>query len=162
MPRPLRIAVGQRFGRLTIVEIVPHTIFALCRCECGTVTKVQRAKLPLETSRSCGCLSAELSSTRNATHRGSHESLYGVWTSMRARCENESHARYKDYGGRGIRVCTEWQEYPTFREWAFLAGYRKGLTLDRTNNDGDYEPTNCRWATYKEQANNRRKPNVSV
>ena len=75
---------------------------------------------------------------------------------MRARCNNPNHSRYKDYGGRGIRICAEWNRFDAFREWALINGYREDLTLDRMDNDKGYEPSNCRWATYKEQRHNRR------
>ena len=84
--------------------------------------------------------------------------LYGVWCYMRERCGNPNTKRYKDYGGRGISVCSEWDDYAVFRAWALANGYKKGLTLDRENNDSNYEPDNCQWITNAEQAKNRRHP----
>ena len=82
--------------------------------------------------------------------------LYGAWRAMRYRCLNSNAEHYKNYGGRGVSICPEWSDYAVFRQWAIANGYRKGLSLDRKDNDGNYEPNNCRWATAAQQANNRR------
>lgn len=93
------------------------------------------------------------------THNNSRTRLYKIWDGMKERCYRPKHPHYKDYGGRGIKVCDEWigeQGFYCFKEWAMSNGYSENLTLDRIDNDGNYEPSNCRWVTVKEQMNNKR------
>ena len=92
----------------------------------------------------------------NYKHGFRHTKLYAVWYNMKTRCFNKKVKQYKDYGGRGITICNEWLEFIPFRDWSLFNGYQEGLEIDREDNDGNYEPSNCRWVTNKENLRNKR------
>lgn len=156
---------GQRFGKLTVIEYVGKNKIGqsmwLCRCDCGNLTTVNSSNMKRGVTKSCGCYRSQTSSDRlrkrSVKHNLSTTKLYSVWRDMKQRCNNPKSTAYKYYGGRGIRVCKEWNDSAkTFYDWAMANGYREGLTIDRINVNGDYEPNNCRWATMKQQVQNRR------
>ena len=156
---------GQKFGRLLVLERLGtknrHTKY-LCKCDCGAEKIVDASNLKSGCTQSCGCLHREISVQVNTVHGERKTRLYAVWRSMCQRCTNPKNRDYKNYGGRGIRVCESWLKFPAFSEWAYASGYdanavRGVCTIDRVDVDGDYKPSNCRWVDMKTQAANRRK-----
>lgn len=159
---------GMRFGRLVVIEfayvkITPCSRKAMwrCKCDCGNEKIIRGSSLTGGISKSCGCLAKEVASKKQTKHSGFGTRLYNVWDSMRQRCNNPKNKAYHNYGGRGVKICEEWNDYLKFKEWAYANGYdemaEKGVcTLDRINNDGPYSPDNCRWCSMKQQSRNKR------
>lgn len=155
---------GKKYGRLTVLNREPnkktHTDMWKCQCDCGNFIITRASSLKRGTTQSCGCLQKEVLSKMSSKHNMTHTRLYSIWRGMKARCYSKNMKEFEIYGGRGIKVCNEWLDkengFMNFYTWATANGYKDNLTLDRINNDGNYEPNNCRWLTMKEQAYNRR------
>lgn len=167
--------VGQVFGFLTVVsEESPvryskgYRYYWKCQCECGNFVVIREDTLLARRSpyMSCGCHRGDGAREYNKTHTHpvkhghSHEQLYNIWYLIRYRCNNPKCSAYDRYGGRGISVCTEWDDetggYDAFCEWSKANGYTPGLTIDRIDNDMGYQPDNCRWVDMQAQNRNKR------
>ena len=147
--------IGARFGLLTVTGFAPkngrHKMVE-CVCDCGGAITLRLSRLTAAKTDKigCGCLRGKA-----FRHRESHSRLYRIWDHMVMRCHSPTSHAFPRYGGRGITVCAEWRDYIGFRDWARANGYRDDLSIDRIDNDSGYRPSNCRWATAKEQMNNR-------
>lgn len=146
---------GKTFGELYVIGRTQKKgmpVYWDCRCSCGKIKSVAAKHLKSGATKSCGCKQHEHS---HLIHGMTGTKLYKTRLHMIYRCENPKDKRYKNYGGRGIKVCKEWRNsFVAFRDWAFANGYKEGLSIDRIDVNGDYEPSNCRWITMAEQAGN--------
>ena len=162
----MAIKIDQRYGKLTVIEDLgmikrpngKNRHFWKCKCDCGNTFEVRGDCLKSGNNKSCGCLQYEHAKT---THNMTGTKIYGVWASMKQRCENSNDKAYKWYGSQGIKVCDEWSKsFEEFYSWAKKNGYQEGLTIERIDVKGNYEPDNCKWITQQEQSLNTRRSRI--
>lgn len=154
-----------RFGKLTAIKSLGRKkgkhLYWLCKCDCGKFIEVRKDSLTRGLTHSCGCLIGEVAKQLYTKHNLYQSRLYKIYQGMKMRCYNPKNPRYNVYGARGIKVCEEWlTDFLNFYNWALKNGYNDNLSIDRINVNGNYEPTNCRWATDKEQAINTRRNHI--
>lgn len=164
MGKPLEL-IGESFGRLTVEARGDNKVSKggytrrmwICRCECGKTTTVSTQDLRRGDVSSCGCLKKEINKSFFTQHGLHGTKLHNVWCAMKRRCVDKNYKDYNRYGARGIKVCDEWfNDFICFYNWSIDNGYKDGLTIDRKNVNGNYEPDNCRWIDMRSQCNNRR------
>lgn len=161
MKRPMNLS-GRKFGRLTVISEAERVLYKerrwLCKCDCGNNKVILQGSLLTGKTKSCGCLQSETSRRKATKHNLCGTRIYNTYNNMIKRCYHPSQKDYEIYSGRGIKVCDEWlNSFSKFVEWALNNGYDDTLTLDRIDVNGNYEPSNCRWVTYKEQMRNTRR-----
>lgn len=162
LPKRAKDITGQRYGRLVALGPIGYRgkkLSWLCQCDCGQLTDVAGDSLHSGNTKSCGCWAKEYACTANRIHGMSNDLLYKIWISAIDRCGNPDQRAYANYGGRGIAVCDEWRhDFQAFRDHVSALPHfsEKGYSLDRVDNDGNYEPGNVRWATWTEQQRNTR------
>ena len=156
---------GQRFGRLVVIRQAESKIYPnkrkvtnwICKCDCGNVITTRADSLRNGKTKSCGCIHHEVLLKNIKKHGMAGSRIYITWQNMKDRCFNDKNINFRNYGGRGITVCSEWKDsFEEFYKWALKNGYSDKLTIDRIDVNGNYEPNNCRWISYKEQSYNKR------
>ena len=157
--------IGKKYNHWTVLEKAESNKYGqpkwLCQCDCGKLRKLYLPHIKSGKSKSCGCCRKEVLKKQNVKHGMSNTKIYNIWSSMKRRCYTKTQTAYKHYGARGIKICDKWLDkdngFMNFYNWAIKNGYHEGLSIDRINVDGNYEPKNCRWVTQKVQSNNTRR-----
>lgn len=165
--RGVQIKEGDKINRWTVIKEVESESGSLnfedkrflCRCDCGTERVLRYKSLAYKTSKSCGCYMREFNSKnrRKFPQDTVKSRIYTIWNGIKCRCYTKSSGEYSRYGAKGITMCDEWRnDFMAFYNWAIAHGYNESLTIDRIDCNGNYEPSNCKWATMKEQMQNKR------
>lgn len=155
MEKPMLIEdLGFLFAKETSKKKVRYGMF---QCACGNIFKAMTHSIKQGNTQSCGCLLKTKPIEAHGTHLASQSKLYKKWKAMKSRCQDVNHGHYYNYGGRGITLCSEWQSFIEFQQWALSHGYNEGLEIDRIDVNGNYEPENCRWTTRSINQQNKRK-----
>lgn len=153
--------IGKTFGFLTVIALGESTTNSqgrsvkqwLCKCDCGTLKLLKTSNLNAGNVFSCGCKTAEMKLMANQKHGMAQTPIYNCWANMKQRCYNVKHPHFDRYGGRGIRVCERWLEFSAF--YHDMGEMPENMSIDRIDNNGNYEPDNCKWSTQSEQNFNR-------
>lgn len=163
MGRPALDLTGRKFCRLTPIKLSQeksdgHHAFWECQCDCGNTIIVRKDSLLSGHTKSCGCLQNErFMDDYEETQGMKNTKLYKCWSGIKQRCLNPNDSNYQNYGGRGITICDEWRNnFTAFYKWAISHGYADDLSIDRIDVNGNYEPSNCRWADKETQDYNKR------
>lgn len=149
--------IGKKYGKLTITgfEKVLKRTYLIFTCDCGNAGKARYESVLVGKTKSCGCYKIDEIKLKAYKHGDCKNRLYSIWKNIKSRVHNKNNTRYNSYGGRGILLCKEWEDYNNFKKWSLENGYSDCLTIDRIDNDGNYEPCNCRWSTNTQQIRNR-------
>lgn len=145
--------LGQKYGSLEVIgggEYVNGATKWICKCDCGNIVTVRRTDLVNGKQKTCGCGKSKRMTEMNTKHGDCNTRLYRTWCNMKSRCQNENEKDFKWYGGKGVKVCKEWEEFEHFKKWAIENGYEENLTIDRVDSGKDYCPENCRFIPLEE------------